>query len=111
MGLPLSADAADRPGVDTHGPITIVLGRFEDLVGRGLRSLIAEDDNTELLAVDVELDVLEATLAEHAPKVAIINFGSLRTPVEVHRLHTAHPQTRPLGLANRPHPSGGNQVL
>src|SRR5436305_1385650 len=90
--------------MDARDPITIVLGRFEDLIGRGLRSLIAEDQNIELLAADVELDALDATLAEHEPKVTIINFGSLRTPVEVHRLHSGHPETRLLVLASRPTP-------
>jgi two-component system, NarL family, nitrate/nitrite response regulator NarL len=97
--------------MDVRDPITIVVGRFEDLVGRGLRSLISEDENIELLAFDVELDVLDATLAEHQPKVAIINFGSLRSPVEVHRLHSGHPDTRLLVLANRPTPSECNQML
>src|SRR4051812_22665005 len=111
VGLTLLPAAADRRRVDARDPITIVLGRFEDLVGRGLRSLIAEDDNIELLATDVELEAFEAALTEHQAKVAIINFGSLRTPVEVHRLHTAHPQTRLLVLANRPTPSECNQML
>jgi DNA-binding NarL/FixJ family response regulator len=97
--------------MDAHEPITIVIGRFEDLIARGLRSLIADDGNVELLAADVGLDTLEATLAEHAPKVAIINFGTLRTPVEVHRLHSGHPDTRLLVLANRPTPSECNQML
>jgi DNA-binding NarL/FixJ family response regulator len=97
--------------MDPREPISIVVGRFEDLIARGLRSLIAEDGNIELRAGDVELDTLDATLAEHAPKVAIINFGSLRTPVEVNRLHTAHPGTRLLVLANRPTPSECNQML
>jgi DNA-binding NarL/FixJ family response regulator len=97
--------------MDPREPISIVVGRFEDLIARGLRSLIAEDGNIELRAGDVELDTLDATLAEHAPKVAIINFGSLRTPVDVNRLHTAHPGTRLLVLANRPTPSECNQML
>jgi DNA-binding NarL/FixJ family response regulator len=91
--------------------VTIVLGRFEDLIGGGLRSLIAEDPNIELVASDVELDDLDAALGGHQPKVAIINFGSLRTPVEVNRLHLAHPETRLLVLANRPTPSECNQML
>jgi DNA-binding NarL/FixJ family response regulator len=97
--------------MDVREPITIVIGRFEDLIARGLRSLIADDDNIKLLAADVELSAFDATLAEHEPKVAIINFGSLRTPVEVNRLHTAHPNTRLLVLANRPTPTESNQML
>ena len=111
MSLTLFPVAADTGGMDAREPITIVVGRFEDLIARGLRSLLAEDPNIELLAADVELDTFEATLSEHEPKVAIINFGSLRTPVEVNRLHTAHPDMRLLVLANRPTPSECNQML
>src|SRR3954462_648320 len=111
MALTLLPRSADRECMDVREPISIVVGRFEDLIARGLRSLIAEDSNIELLAGDVELDVLEATLSEHEPRVAIINFGSLRTPVEGNRLHTAHPGTQLLVLANRPTPSECNQML
>ena len=44
-------------------------------------------------------------------RVAIVNFGSLHTPVEVNQLHAAHPGTRLLVLANRPTPSECNQML
>jgi len=91
--------------------ITVVIGRFEDLAARGLRSLLAEQANIKVVAADVELDAFDATLTEHEPLVAIVNFGSLRTPVEVNRLHTAHPTTRLLVLANRPTPSECNQML
>jgi DNA-binding NarL/FixJ family response regulator len=91
--------------------IRIVIGRFEDLIARGLRSLLAEDPTIELVAANVELDALDAALAKHKPEVAILNFGSLRTPVEVNRLYTAHPDTRLLVLANRPTPSECSQML
>ena len=91
--------------------ITVVIGRFEDLAARGLRSLLAEQANIKVVAADVELDAFDAALTEHEPQVAIVNFGSLRTPVEVNRLHTAHPTTRLLVLANRPTPSECNQML
>ena len=75
--------------------ITVVIGRFEDLAARGLRSLLAEQANIQVVAADVELDAFDAALTEHEPQVAIVNFGSLRTPVEVNRLHTAHPDHAP----------------
>jgi len=34
-----------RGAVEVHDPITILLARFEDLVGAGLRSLIGDDPN------------------------------------------------------------------
>ena len=91
--------------------ITVAIGRFEDLAARGLRSLLAEQANIKVVAADVELDAFDAALTEHEPLVAIVNFGSLRTPVEVNRVHTAHPTTRLLVLANRPTPSECNQML
>jgi DNA-binding NarL/FixJ family response regulator len=92
-------------------PITIVLGQFEDLVARGLRVLLEEDDNLEVVAAGADLDALSTILAEHAPKVAIINFGSLRSPIEVNHLHQEHPETRLLILASRPTPAECNQML
>src|SRR3954447_18353541 len=95
----------------TRDPITVVLGRFEDLVGRGLRMLLEEDENLEIVCADVDLDAMPIILAEHAPKVAILNFGSLRSPIEVNHLHQAHPDTRLLILASRPTPAECNQML
>jgi len=92
-------------------PVTIALGRFEDLVARGLRSLIDEDPNLRIIASDVELEALPAVLGEHAPKVAIVNFGSLRSPIEINHLHTEHPETRLLVLASRPTPAESGQML
>jgi two-component system, NarL family, nitrate/nitrite response regulator NarL len=109
MGLTLLGDPADTEGV--RDPVKLVIGRFEDLIARGLRSLLAEDPNIEVVATDVEVEKLDALLTEHEPTVALINFGSLRTPVEVNRLRLAHPETRLLVLANRPTPSECSQML
>ena len=53
--------------------ITVVIGRFEDLAARGLRSLLAEQANIQVVAADVELDAFDAALTEHEPQVAIVN--------------------------------------
>jgi DNA-binding NarL/FixJ family response regulator len=92
-------------------PITVAVGRFEDLVARGLRSLLEQDANVALVATDVELDAFSAVLAEHSPRVAIINLGALRSPIEVNHLHQAHPATRLVVLAGRPTPAECNQML
>jgi DNA-binding NarL/FixJ family response regulator len=92
-------------------PITVVLGRFEDIVARGLRVLLEEDQNLQVVKTDIELDDLPAILAEHSPSVAILNFGSLRSPIEVNHLHQAHPDTRLLILASRPTAAECNQML
>jgi DNA-binding NarL/FixJ family response regulator len=92
-------------------PVTVALTRFEDLVNRGLRAFIEEDDTLSLVATDVDLTSLDGVLRDMNPSVAILNFGSLRTPADVHRLHAAHPETRLLVLANRPSATEANQML
>jgi DNA-binding NarL/FixJ family response regulator len=91
-------------------PVTVAIARFEDLLARGLRSLLGEDENLEVVADDVDYDALDGVLQEVAPRVAILNFGSLRTPIEVHRLHRGHPETRLLVLASRPSLAECNQM-
>jgi DNA-binding NarL/FixJ family response regulator len=99
------------PGMDARQPITVVVARFEDLVSRGLRTLVGEDSNLRIVADDVPHGQLGRTLAAHVPQVAILNFGSLRTPIEVRDLHAEHPDTRIVVLANRPTPAECNQML
>src|SRR3954454_9091281 len=95
----------------SRDPVTVVLGHFEDLINRGLRSLLDEDENLEIVRAGVGIDILPTILAEHAPKVAILNYGSLRGPIEVTPPHKAHPAPRIFGLASRPTPAECNQML
>lgn len=92
-------------------PISVLLARFEDIVGLGLRLLIDEEENLDLVAADVPHEDLHAALDRHHPKVAIVNFGSLTSAVELRELHRAFPETRLLVLANRPSPSECRQML
>lgn len=77
----------------------------------GLKSLISEDLNLDLVAADVPGDELQKRIQQHAPAVAVVNFGTLRTPAEVFRLHQDHPETRIVVLANRPTAAECNQML
>jgi DNA-binding NarL/FixJ family response regulator len=95
----------------THARVSVVVARFEDLVDRGLHALIAEDDHIELLARGVPHERLPAEIAAHRPQVALLNYGSLRTPLEVRELVATHPGTRLIVLANRPSPQECNQML
>ena len=100
-----------QAGMDAPRHITVVVSRFEDLVSRGLRTLIGEDPNIQIVADDVPHGQLQRSIGSHSPQVAILNFGSLRTPIEVRDLHAAHPDTRIVVLANRPTPAECNQML
>jgi DNA-binding NarL/FixJ family response regulator len=97
--------------MEPRTPVTVALARFEDLVAHGLRALIAEDPYLELIADDIPYGQLPRALGAHEPHVAIVNFGSLRSPIEVRDLHAGHPSTRLVVLANHPSPSECNQML
>jgi DNA-binding NarL/FixJ family response regulator len=97
--------------VQPRRPVTIALARFEDLVARGLRALIEEDDVLSIVASDVTPAALDGVLVGVRPRVAVLNFGSLRSPADVRRLHGAHPGTRLIVLANRPSIADATQLL
>ncbi|MDQ4048952.1 MAG: response regulator transcription factor [Actinomycetota bacterium] len=92
-------------------PVTVVVGKFEDLVAIGLTRLISEDANLELLADGIPPSKVEATIEQHEPAVAVLNFGSLASPAQVFQLHQRFPQTRLVVLANRPTAAECNQML
>jgi DNA-binding NarL/FixJ family response regulator len=94
-----------------RGRVTVVTAQFEDLVKVGLRQLISESSNLELVAHDVTLDRIENVIAKHRPDVALLNFGSLDSPASVYALHERHPDTRIVVLANRPTTAEANQLL
>ncbi len=81
-------------------PVTVLLGRFEDLLARGLRELIEGDPSLQLLASGVEHHRLGVVLRGHRPAVAILDFSSLERPAEVRSLSSEHPQTRLILLTN-----------
>jgi DNA-binding NarL/FixJ family response regulator len=97
--------------MEARGPVTVVVGQFEDLVARGLRALIDDDPNIEIVSEGIGHERIPATLGELDPRVAILNFGSLRSPVDVHELQIAFPQSRLIVLANHPSPAECNQML
>lgn len=97
--------------IDPRCAVTILVARFEDLVALGLHSLVGADPNLEIVAADVTADRLEAVIAEHAPRVAIVNLAALLTPGDIHRLHRAHPTTQLLVLAHDPTPAECSQLL
>ncbi len=106
-------DARDRydPGVSEQGTITVAVGRFDDLIARGLRALIDEDEQLELVAEDVATARLPTLLRGRRPNVAIVDAASLRSPAEVRTLSTRHSATHLLLLADRPSSVESAQLL
>jgi DNA-binding NarL/FixJ family response regulator len=95
----------------SHSPVSVVLSNFEDIVSLGLRTLIDEDPNLELLASGVTPDKLATSLTTHQPRVAILNYGSLSSPTQLRDLNRDFPDTRLVVLANRPTPGECRQML
>ncbi len=101
-----------RPNpADMRPPVTVVASTFEDLVAIGLRQVISEDENLELVDDGVPLDRLEQAIKRHEPSVVLLNFGSLPNPAYVYQLHQQAPETRIVVLANRPTAAECNQLL
>jgi DNA-binding NarL/FixJ family response regulator len=90
---------------------TVLGAKFEDLVAIGLRVLISEDPNLELLADAVEMDGVEAAIERRRPDVVLLNYGTLGSPGRVLQLHRSYPDTRIVVLANRPTAAECNQML
>jgi DNA-binding NarL/FixJ family response regulator len=95
----------------TRQPITLAVAQFEDIVSRGLQSLIDEDPNLRLVATDVVHEQLSSTLSDQHPDVAILNFGSLTSPGALRDLHADFPNVRLLVLANNPSAAECRQVI
>ncbi len=82
-----------------QAPITVALGRFDDLLARGLRGLIEDDPSLELVAFDVPRGQLAALLRARRPSVAILDTDALGSPSDVRGLSGEHPATHILLLA------------
>src|SRR5688500_753142 len=80
-----------RDELAMRAPVTVVASTFEDLVAIGLRQVISEDENLELLADRVPLDELEQAIKQHEPSVVLLNFGSLPNSAYVYQLHQQAP--------------------
>src|ERR1700753_900583 len=92
-------------------PIAITVAQFEDIVNRGLQSLIDGDPHLSLVATDVPPDEMDLTLDLHRPDVAILNFASLSSPSELRDLHATFPDVRLMVLANNPTPAECRQMI
>jgi NarL family two-component system response regulator LiaR len=95
----------------TRPLISVAIARFEDIVSRGLQSLVDSDGSLQLVASGIPHERLASALGAYRPDVAILNFGSLASASEIRELHHEFPTTRLLVLANRPTASEVQQMI
>jgi NarL family two-component system response regulator LiaR len=92
-------------------PIALAIAQFEDIVSRGLRSLIEDEPHLRLVAADVPPERMAQTLGEQCPDVAILNFGSLCRPSDLRDLHIRAPHVRLMVLADNPSSAECRQLI
>jgi DNA-binding NarL/FixJ family response regulator len=90
---------------------TVVAGKFEDLIAKGLEVVIGSDPDLELAARDVPLSEIQSVAAKNSPAVVLLNFGALSSPAEVQALAQRMPDARIVVLANRPTAAECTQML
>jgi DNA-binding NarL/FixJ family response regulator len=90
---------------------TVVAGKFEDLIAKGLEAVIGGDPDLDLAARDIPLSEIESVAARHSPAVVLLNFAALASPVEVQALTQRLPETRIVVLAHRPTAAECTQML
>jgi two-component system nitrate/nitrite response regulator NarL len=78
-----------------------VLGRFDDLLSKGLVELIGGDPSLAIVADNVEQRRIAVVLQAHRPDVAILDVGALAKLADVRELSIAYPATRLVLLAER----------
>lgn len=104
-----------RPRLDLsmplHDHVTVVLGRFDDLLARGLREVIDSDVSLAIVARDVEHGRLPIVLRAHRPDVAILDVGAFAKLAEVRELKRRHPGTSLVLLLKEPSMEENGQLL
>lgn len=58
--------------VSSGKAITVVIGRFEPLLGYGLKSVLSDEPHVRVLATDLRDVELESRILEEAPRVVIV---------------------------------------
>jgi DNA-binding NarL/FixJ family response regulator len=87
---------------DEEARVTVVLGRFDALLARGLKQLLREDRELQIIGADLDRAALEYAVASQAPRVAILDEAVAAHPTVLERLKTAHPAIGIVVLAYLP---------
>lgn len=95
--------------VSENRAVTVVVGRFEPLVGYGLAHVLDEDPGVCVLASDLESVALEGAVARWAPHVTVLDEVS-DSFVREH-VRSILPRTGVLSLAHRPSREYGMRLL
>jgi DNA-binding NarL/FixJ family response regulator len=82
--------------------ITIALGQFGALIGRGLVEVLQEDESLSLIGSDLDSAALERALAQQKPDIAILDEARVTEPSLLARLLGAQPEIGLVVMAHLP---------
>ncbi len=91
--------------------ITIALGQFGTLVGRGLIDVLQEDKSLRLIGTDLDRAALECALAEWKPDIAILDEASVTEPSLLPELLAAQPEIGLVVMAHLPSRAYAGRLL
>ncbi|HEY3866377.1 MAG TPA: response regulator transcription factor [Solirubrobacteraceae bacterium] len=112
--LPAISVSSSSVGESFDGPadcITVVLGHFDVLLGRGLAQILREDRSVRIVAADLDRAALEQAVAAQAPRVAILDEASVGARSILERLRAAQPTIGIVVLAHLPTIAYGMSLL
>jgi DNA-binding NarL/FixJ family response regulator len=82
--------------------ITVAIGRFGALIGRGLAQLIGEDMAIKIVASDLDVPALLRSVTWRAPHVAVLDVEQVGELSGLSTLQALAPETGIVLLAHRP---------
>jgi DNA-binding NarL/FixJ family response regulator len=82
-------------------PVSLIVADAEYLVRAGLRHLLEDFEQYEIVAEVTNEEDLMLQVAVHAPRVVILDYNQARFSLEtINKLKATHPQTRVLIISN-----------
>jgi len=91
--------------------IAVALGRFDALLGRGLRQILSEDPRLQIVDTDLDNAALERIVAQQTPLIALLDEESVANPSVLPRLRASQPTIGIVVLAHRPARACGMRLL
>jgi DNA-binding NarL/FixJ family response regulator len=85
-----------------NGQVAVVLAGFGPVINRGLVQILSDELTLRVLADAVDLGELEAVVAQHAPRVAVLDESQVLDPAILRRLTASDPRLGIVILAHRP---------
>lgn len=109
---PGSEGEAGTPPEDRLEPVTIALGRFAEIIGRGLVQALSEDyASVQIIATDLDRAELVEIAARDSPQVLALDESTAADTAVLDRLKAAQPATAVVVLAQEPTRAFGMLLL